>query len=102
MRKLICILAAFVVMHTVSFAQDKTATKAAPKAKTTQVAPAKTATPTAPATKLKKDGTPDMRTKANKAAATTKPAAGPMKKDGTPDMRYKANKAATPSTTQKK
>lgn len=40
----------------------------------------------------KKDGTPDMRYKANKEAA--KPAAGPTKKDGTPDMRYKANKKA--------
>lgn len=41
---------------------------------------------------LKKDGTPDMRLKVNKA---TKAAAGPKKKDGTADMRYKANKEAT-------
>jgi hypothetical protein len=43
---------------------------------------------------LKKDGTPDMRMKENKAAAKTAPATttGPLKKDGTPDMRYKANK----------
>lgn len=41
----------------------------------------------------KKDGTADMRYKANKEAAT-KPA-GPTKKDGTPDMRYKANKKDT-------
>lgn len=47
--------------------------------------PATSATPT------KKDGTADMRFKANKEAA--KPVvAGPTKKDGTADMRYKANK----------
>ncbi len=42
----------------------------------------------------KKDGTADMRYKANKDAAGAKPAApaGPTKKDGTADMRYKANK----------
>lgn len=36
---------------------------------------------------LKKDGTPDKRFTANKAASTTV-----VKKDGTPDMRYKKNK----------
>lgn len=41
-------------------------------------------------TMLKKNGTPDMRYKANKEAA--KKSAGPLKKNGTPDMRYKANK----------
>lgn len=35
-----------------------------------------------PDVKLKKDGTPDKRYKANKM----------LKKDGTPDKRYKANK----------
>ena len=34
-----------------------------------------------------------MRFKENKAKAVTK-VAGPTKKDGTADMRYKANKAA--------
>ncbi|MBX2906567.1 MAG: hypothetical protein KF744_11045 [Taibaiella sp.] len=43
-------------------------------------------------TKLKKDGTPDMRYKENKAAKEQAKPAGPMKKDGTPDKRYKANK----------
>ncbi len=38
--------------------------------------------------KMKKDGTPDMRHKENKAAAKPKK----LKKDGTPDMRYKENK----------
>lgn len=47
--------------------------------------PATTATPT------KKDGTADMRFKANKEGAKPAPA-GPTKKDGTADMRYKANK----------
>jgi hypothetical protein len=40
---------------------------------------------------MKKNGTPDMRYKANKGLKTT--SAGPLKKDSTPDMRYKANKA---------
>ena len=40
----------------------------------------------------KKDGTPDMRMKENKAAKIAP--AGPTKKDGTADMRYKANKKA--------
>jgi hypothetical protein len=49
--------------------------------------------PTASANPTKKDGTKDMRFKANKEAA--KPvAAGPTKKDGTADMRFKANKGA--------
>jgi hypothetical protein len=37
----------------------------------------------------KKNGTPDMRYKANKAAADT---TRHMKKNGTPDKRYKENK----------
>jgi hypothetical protein len=47
----------------------------------------KAETKTVAAGPVKKDGTPDMRYKANKE----KPA-GPLKKNGTPDMRYKANK----------
>ena len=42
-------------------------------------------------TGMKKDGTPDMRFKANLTAKTAH--IGPLKKDSTPDMRYKANKA---------
>ena len=41
-------------------------------------------------TKMKKDGTPDMRMKENKAPKTKH-----LKKDGTPDKRYKENKAET-------
>ncbi len=43
-------------------------------------------------TGVKKDGTPDMRMKANKDSAKKVMAAGPTKKNGTADMRYKANK----------
>ncbi len=55
-------------------------------------APGATKVRTAP---VKKDGTPDMRYKENKAqpAAAAAPA-GPAKKNGTPDMRYKANRDA--------
>jgi len=60
-------------------------------AQTKKAEPAKTAKAAAGPTKA--DGTPDMRFKENKAAATAKPA-GPTKKDGTPDMRYKENKEA--------
>jgi hypothetical protein len=44
---------------------------------------------------MKKDGTPDMRLKANKNLKTAP--AGPLKADSTPDMRYKANKAKAKS-----
>jgi hypothetical protein len=60
---------------------QSTKLKDAAKVKTTTTAATTTTGPT------KKDGTADMRYKANKM----KPA-GPMKKDGTPDKRYKANK----------
>jgi len=60
------------------------------KKATAKVVPmAKPATPAAGPTK--KDGTADMRFKANKDAAKPAPA-GPTKKDGTADMRFKANK----------
>ncbi len=87
MKKLLIALTAMLCLGTASFSQTKkTATKPKP-ASTVAAKPAATAKP-AP---TKKDGTPDMRYKANKEAA--KPA-GPLKKDGTPDMRYKANKDA--------
>lgn len=41
--------------------------------------------------KTKKDGTPDMRYKANKAGAKTDSVVH-KKADGTPDKRFKANK----------
>ena len=63
--------------------------------------------------KLKKDGTPDMRYKANKEKdlglqkTNEKPSAADvrvarLKKDGTPDMRFKANKKIVESVLSKK
>lgn len=74
-----------------SFAQGKDK-----KAKETKTAQSDTKKTDNKGTKLKKDGSPDMRYKENKekkAAEAIKPA-GPVKKDGTPDMRHKANKEA--------
>ncbi len=75
-------------------AAEKPAEKAA--VKVAEKPAEKSAAPT------KKDGTPDMRYKANKEAAKTAPAApaAPTKKDGTPDKRYKENKEA-PKTEKK-
>jgi hypothetical protein len=92
MKRIVLIVNLLLAFAGMSFAQTtppKTASK--PKA----VATTKSSTAAGP---TKKDGTPDMRYKANKQAAAP---AGPTKKDGTPDMRYKANKqaAAKPSTT---
>ena len=88
MKKILLIVNLLLVCAGFTFAQ--TTPPAKTKAKTTTTATTPAAGPT------KKDGTPDMRYKANKDAA--KPA-GPLKKDGTPDMRYKANKPATTKPT---
>jgi len=80
MKKLMSIVTMLLLVTSMAFAQTKPAQKSK-KAATESVS------------KTKKDGTPDMRYKANKEKA--KPA-GPAKKDGTPDMRYKANKAKKP------
>lgn len=48
-------------------------------------------TTTATFAQTKKDGTKDMRYKANKTV---------VKKDGTPDMRYKSNKTTTKSSSK--
>jgi hypothetical protein len=88
MKKLLLALTAILCMATVSFSQAKKSDKTKPATAAGKPAPA-----AKPAPGLKKDGTPDMRLKANKDAAAAKPA-GPLKKDGTPDMRYKANKTA--------
>lgn len=92
MKKLLTVVAAVFCLATVSFAQAKPASEKA-KAATSKTTPADTkkASTAAPA---KKDGTPDMRFKANKEAAKAAAPAGPLKKDGTPDMRHKANKEA--------
>ena len=47
----------------------------------------------------KKDGTPDMRYKANQGKAAP---AAVLKKDGTPDMRYAANQSKTTAETKTK
>lgn len=110
MKKLLSFVAVALLGLSTTFAQTtapaqtvkKTAKKVETKA-TTTVAGAKketkaAATQTVTSTKttaaaVKKDGTPDMRFKENKAKAAA--AAGPLKKDGTADMRYKANKKTT-------
>jgi len=108
MKKLLSLIAIAAFGLTAAFAQTP-ATTAAPAKKVvkkevkTATAPVKNGakmeakkvdTKTTTATsKVKADGTPDMRFKENKTKAVTK-VAGPTKKDGTADMRYKANKPA--------
>ena len=76
--------------------------QAKPKKDTAKTATAKVAagTKTTASGPTKKDGTADMRYKANKDAAKPAPA-GPLKKDGSADMRYKANKGTRDSTKKK-
>lgn len=106
MKKIVYLLMAFIFVSGSSFAQNKAgkavkdpaaksapALKAEPKPKTEAKPKAEPKQEAKGATKLKKDGTPDMRYKENKEAGKKKPE-GPMKKDGTPDMRHKANKEA--------
>lgn len=73
------------VATTTPVVKKEAATQTTKVKEVAKVKPATTTTATGP---LKKDGTADMRFKANKE----KPATGPLKKDGTPDKRYKANK----------
>lgn len=105
MKKLLGLIAVMALGLTTAFAQTPAAVKTAPakavvkkEVKTVTVpvkkdAKATVATTTTKVETLKKDGTPDMRLKENKAKAIVKTTA-PVKKDGTPDMRYKANKTA--------
>ncbi|MCK7557305.1 hypothetical protein MKQ70_20775 [Chitinophaga sedimenti] len=81
MKKLITAALALLMTVNIAFAQDKKKPAEGKKATTEQT---KSEAP------KKKDGTPDMRYKENKAAKSE----GPKKKDGTPDMRYKENKDA--------
>jgi Ni/Co efflux regulator RcnB len=69
MKKLLSILALCAIMFSVN-AQGSAASQA----------------------KTKKDGTPDMRYKANKDVKPAAAANVKLKKDGTPDKRFKANK----------
>jgi hypothetical protein len=57
-----------------------------------QTAPAKKAPVKKEAAPVKKDGSPDMRYKANKNAAATDTTTKHVKKDGTADKRFKENK----------
>ncbi|HVY76405.1 MAG TPA: hypothetical protein VG890_16360 [Puia sp.] len=90
MKKIL--LAMILMLSFGAYAIAQTPAQATPKKKTA------TTTTTASATKpaagpTKKDGTADMRYKANKDAAKAKPATTVhTKKDGTPDKRYKENK----------
>jgi len=76
--------------------------QAQPKKDTAKKATAKVVpmTKTNAAGPTKKDGSADMRYKANKDAAKPAPA-GPLKKDGSADMRYKANKGSKDTTKKK-
>jgi hypothetical protein len=108
MKKLVGLITVMALGLTTAFAQTPATVKTAhakavvKKEVKTVTAPVKKEATSAKATvattktkveTLKKDGTPDMRLKENKAKAVTK-AVVPVKKDGTPDMRYKANKTA--------
>ena len=97
MKKLLSLIAIAAFGLSTAFAQTPAAKQVSKKEVKTTTAPVKAGTKTEAKTttvsKVKADGTPDMRFKENKAKAVTK-VAGPTKKDGTADMRYKANKAA--------
>jgi predicted lipoprotein with Yx(FWY)xxD motif len=84
MKKIFLAFSLILALAGVSFAQAPATTKTAKKP--TSAASAKPAATTV----TKKDGTADMRYKANKDAAKTPPVHA--KKDGTPDKRYKENK----------
>ena len=86
MKKVIVLVSMLFAFAGFSFAQTAPA-KTDKKAATKTVAPATTATTAGP---KKKDGTADMRYKANKEA----PKPVHTKKDGTADKRYKENKTA--------
>ena len=82
MKKMFIALVLMLTFGGYSFAQTTPAK--AKKTTTASTTPAKSTT--------KKDGTPDMRYKANKDAAKTKTATVHTKKDGTADKRFKENK----------
>lgn len=93
MKKLFLIASLLMTFTGMTFAQAKKpkADHAGKKSATTATKPATTA-----AGPTKKDGTADMRYKANKDAAAAKPTTTHLKKDGTPDKRYKENKTPAP------
>jgi hypothetical protein len=90
MKKLLLSFVLVIGLWAASFGQTAPATATKKETKTTQpAAAASPATAKATTAPIKKDGTPDMRYKANKESAA--PVTHP-KKDGTPDKRYKENK----------
>ncbi|MEQ1554527.1 MAG: hypothetical protein ABL929_10130 [Ferruginibacter sp.] len=93
MKKILFVLA--IGFSSIVSAQTKTETsvpkvKPASTTKTSATVPTSTKSTTVTTSptgvKLKADGTPDKRYKANTTTS------GPKKADGTPDMRYKKNK----------
>ena len=99
MKKLFLIASLMMTLTGMTFAQTKKPKTDDKKPATTAATKPATTAATKPATSAagptKKDGTPDMRYKANKDAAA-KPATTHLKKDGTPDKRYKENKTPAP------
>ncbi len=93
MKRVFTFLTAFLLLSVVTIAQKPAEKSAKPVATQTQNPGAKKDVKKEgqKAQLTKKDGTPDMRFKANKDKAAT-PVKGPLKKDGTPDKRFKANK----------
>ena len=105
MKKTLVALTTLACMVVISFAQNRQAgkVKAIPATRAIPATPASAGNAAVPATraipatparpvsvaKMKADGSPDMRYKANKEVVV-----GPLKKNGKPDMRYKANKGA--------
>jgi hypothetical protein len=106
MKKIVTAIAIFFISFGLVNAQtakpktDKTKTKTETKTAATDTKVVEKAKTTKPAPLTKKDGTADMRFKANKEKAKTTTAAGPTKKDGTADMRFKANKDKTKAKTK--
>ena len=90
MKKLFLIASLLMTLTGMTFAQAKKSKVDSAAKKPATTAATKPASSAAGPTK--KDGTPDMRYKANKDAAAAKPATTHLKKDGTPDKRYKENK----------
>jgi hypothetical protein len=85
MKKVVIVVCFLLACVGMNFAQTAPAKKEV--AKKEQTAPAKKgAAPT------KKDGSADMRYKANKNAAATDTTTKHVKKDGTADKRFKENK----------
>ena len=95
MKKIILVASLMFAFAGFTIAQTtpaSTTKKTGTSAKTTATTAKTTTTAAGP---TKKDGTADMRYKANKDAAKAQTTTTHVKKDGTPDKRYKENK--TPS-----